>query len=97
MNQIFEQQFKIRYFETNKYRRATPISILTLLEETAASHILESGYSIYDLLKINIGWVLISGFIEMKNYPKYKENIIIKTWISSYTKINCYKGKFNPR
>ncbi len=91
MNQIYEQQYKIRYFETNKFMEATPISILTLLEETAASHILESGYNIYDLLKKNIGWVLISGFIEMKYYPKYKEDIIIRTWISSYSKITAIR------
>lgn len=64
---------------------ASPITILTLLEETAAEHCLSIGHSLYDLEKQNIGWVLTSGIIEMIRYPKYKENISIMTWLSKFS------------
>jgi acyl-ACP thioesterase len=69
----------------NKQGMASPITILTLLEETAAEHCLSIGHSLYDLEKQNIGWVLTSGIIEMIRYPKYKENISIMTWLSKFS------------
>ena len=83
---MYEQKFEIRYYEANKYKEATPATILTLLQETAASHCLSLGYGVYDLLEQNVGWVLLSGFFRMESYPEYKENITIKTWISQYSK-----------
>jgi acyl-ACP thioesterase len=62
---------------------------LTLLEETAAEHCYSIGYDLYSLEKQNIGWVLLSGVIDMVRYPKYKENITIRTWIS---KLSLVKG-----
>ncbi len=81
----FEKQFQLRYFEMNSHGEASPTTILTLLEETAADHCLAIGYGLYDLMeKYNIGWVLLSGYMEMERYPKYKEKITIQTWLSLY-------------
>lgn len=81
---MFEKQFNLRYFETGKYGEATPVTILTLLEETAADHCLSIGHSLYELLEKGIGWVLLSGRMVMERYPRYKETITIKTWLSSF-------------
>ncbi len=64
---------------------ATPVTMLTLLEETAAEHCLSIGHSLYHLLEKGIGWVLLSGRMVMERYPKYKEQITIKTWLSQLT------------
>lgn len=64
---------------------ATPVTILTLLEETAADHCLSIGHSLYDLLEKGVGWVLLSGRMVMDRYPAYKEKITIKTWLSELT------------
>ena len=85
MNTFFDQSYNLRYFETNKHGMASPTTILTLLEETAAEHCNNIGYDLYNLENQNIGWVLISGIIDMTRYPKYKENITIRTWLSKYT------------
>ena len=71
----------------NRYGEASPITILTLLEETASDHCSIIGHGLYDLLKQNIGWVLISGFMKINRYPKHKENITIRTWLSGYSEI----------
>jgi acyl-ACP thioesterase len=86
-----EKKFELRYFEMNKYGIATPTAILTLLEETAAEHSYKIDYSLYRLERQNIGWVLISGIIDMIRYPKYKEKITIRTWISKYTLVKGYR------
>ncbi|WP_445665861.1 acyl-[acyl-carrier-protein] thioesterase [Fodinibius sp. AD559] len=81
---MFEKEFDLRYFEMGQRGEATPVTILTLLEETAADHCLDIGHSLYDLLEKNIGWVLLSGRMVMERYPRYKEEITIKTWLSSF-------------
>jgi acyl-ACP thioesterase len=91
MENYFDKKFKLRYFEMNKYGMASPTTILTLLEETAADHCYDIGYGLYKLEKQNIGWVLLSGTINMVRYPAYKENIIIRTWISKYSLVRGYR------
>lgn len=70
---------------------ASPITILTLLEETAAAHSHDIDYCHYNLLSKNIGWILVSGTIEMVRYPRYRENITIRTWISKFTLVKEYR------
>ena len=91
MNTFFNQSYNLRYFETNKHGMASPTTILTLLEETAAEHCNNIGYDLYNLENQNIGWVLISGIIDMTRYPKYKENITIRTWLSKYSLVKGYR------
>lgn len=91
MKNYFEKQFELRYFEMNKFGEASSTAILTLLEETAADHCYVINHSLYDLEKQNIGWVLLSGFMEMNYYPKYKEKIVIRTWLSKYSTIKGFR------
>ena len=71
----------------NKFGEASPTTILTLLEETAADHCFSINHSLYDLEEQNIGWVVLSGVIKMDRYPRYREKITIRTWLSSYSTI----------
>src|SRR5665647_1089438 len=84
---MFEKQFDLRYLEMDQYGWASPTTILTLLEEAAADHCLSMKHSLYDLFNQNIGWVLLSGYMQMERYPLYKEKITIRTWISKFTDI----------
>ncbi|WP_321997486.1 acyl-ACP thioesterase domain-containing protein [Draconibacterium orientale] len=87
----FDKQFELRYFEMDKFGIASPSTILILLEETAADHCYSINHSLYQLEKQNIGWVLISGFLQMERYPHYKEKIIIRTWLSEYSAIKGFR------
>jgi acyl-ACP thioesterase len=91
MQHIFSRDFKLRYFEMNKHGMASPITILTLLEEAAADHCHTIGHSLYSLERQNIGWVLVSGSITMSRYPKYKETIKIQTWISKFSLVKGHR------
>lgn len=91
MGNYFEKNYRLRYFEMNKNGLAKPTALLTLMEETAAEHSYEIAHSLYTLERQNIGWVLISGTIDMLRYPSYRENIIIRTWISKFTLVKGYR------
>lgn len=75
----------------NKFGEASSTTILTLLEETAADHCYSINHSLYDLERQNIGWVLLSGIMEMDYYPVYKEKIVIRTWLSKYSAIKGFR------
>jgi medium-chain acyl-[acyl-carrier-protein] hydrolase len=85
MENYFENIFELRYSEMDKSGYASPTTILTLLEETAADHCYSIGTSLYNLREQGIGWVLLSGIIQMERYPTYKEKIVIRTWLSNYS------------
>ena len=87
----FDKSFELRYFEMNEFGVSSPTTILTLLEETAAEHCYSIDHSLYQLADKNIGWVLVSGIIQMDRYPKYKEKITIRTWLSEYSSIKGYR------
>ncbi|WP_424001357.1 acyl-[acyl-carrier-protein] thioesterase [Maribacter sp. IgM3_T14_3] len=87
----FDKAFELRYFEMNSLGNASPTIILTLLEETAADHCYAIKHSLFQLKNLNIGWVLVSGYMQMDRYPSYKEKITIRTWLSQYSKIRGYR------
>jgi acyl-ACP thioesterase len=91
MEHVFSKEFELRYFEMNKRGMASPTTVLTLLEETAADHCYAIGHSLYSLENQNIGWILISGSITMNRYPKYKETIKIQTWLSKFSLVKGYR------
>ena len=91
MENVFDKKYELRYFEMNKYGLASPTTMLTLLEETAAEHSHTINYGLYSLKRQNIGWVLISGILDMVRYPRYKETIAIRTWISKYTLVRGHR------
>ena len=91
MENYFDKEFELRYFEMNKSGEASPITMLTLLQETAADHCYSAGHSLFSLMSEDLGWVLLSGVMQMDRYPNYKEKIIIRTWISKYYAIRGFR------
>ncbi len=88
---MFEKTFNLRYFEMNKWGEASPLTIATLLEETASEHCNVINHGLFDLYAQNIGWVLLSGYMNIYRYPAFKEAITIRTWMSGYTATRGYR------
>ncbi|OYU94960.1 MAG: acyl-ACP thioesterase [Bacteroidetes bacterium B1(2017)] len=87
LENYYDSEFELRFFEMDKWGEASATTILTLLEETAANHCLSIDHSLYYLIEKQVGWVLRAGAMEMYRYPRYKEKITIRTWLSSYSAI----------
>lgn len=88
---MFEKQFDLRYFEMNKWGEASPLTIATLLQETASDHCDAIGYGLFDLYAQNIGWLLLSAYMHVNRYPLFKEKITIRTWMSHHTSTRSYR------
>jgi acyl-CoA thioesterase FadM len=91
MEHVFSKEFELRYYEMDKHGLASPTALLALLEEAAADHCHAIGHGVYDLERRNIGWVLVSGTINMRGYPKYKEIVTIRTWLSKISSVRGYR------
>lgn len=88
---FFEKDFQLRYFEMDRNGLASPVAILTLLEETASDHCMSINYGLPYLFTQDIGWLLLSGYMQIDRYPSFKEKITIKTWLSAYKNIRGYR------
>ncbi len=87
MENVFDSKFVINFYDLSQYNEATPMTMLRLLQETAGDHHFPIGENIIDLYRKNLGWVLLSGVMQFDRYPRYKEKITIRTWLSLYKSI----------
>ncbi|MCQ4924265.1 thioesterase [Tissierella carlieri] len=82
----YKKMFQIPYYDADKYRRATPIAILTYLGETSGAHTDHIGFGVDKLQALNYGWMLNRWKVKIRRYPNVKENITIETWTSGVDK-----------
>lgn len=80
----YSKNFEVQYYEINKYREATPISILNYLEETAISHSDSVGYGMERLYDDGVAWVLNRWHVVIDKYPMWSDKITIETWPSGF-------------
>ena len=74
MDNYFDKEFDLRYFEMDKTGEASPITMMTLLQETAADHCYVAGHSLFSLMSQNLGWVLLSGITAINELHKISVN-----------------------
>jgi len=72
--------FKIKSYDTDQNGNLTLPTILHFLQECAWNNARANGFGYEDLEKENVFWVLSKIFIEIDEYPKWKDDIKIKTW-----------------
>lgn len=101
----FPKEFEVRYFEVDQYQKATPVTILRYLEETAIAHSEAVGLGIKNLKEQGVAWILNRWSVKMERYPEWNEKIVVETWPSHFERfyatrqfiIRDYKGKLLGR
>jgi acyl-ACP thioesterase len=73
--------YKIRLYETDESSKLTFSTLCTFLEETANHHAVKLGYSVRDMLKNGITWVLLRFEVRLVgDMPSEGELITVRTW-----------------
>ncbi|MGE5458327.1 MAG: acyl-[acyl-carrier-protein] thioesterase [Methanococcaceae archaeon] len=81
---FFSEDFEIRYYECNKFKEASPTTVLEFLNEAAGMHSTSVGYG-YEALKQNGRvWLLNRWNLKVERYPKWEEKVSVKTWPSNF-------------
>ena len=87
--QEYTKKFNIPYYDTDKDGDIRPINILKYFGET-------SGEETDRLLEKNeiqgdYGWMLYRWKVQIAEYPKVKENIQVKTWVSKLDRFYAFR------
>jgi len=80
LKEFLEENISIRTNDADFNNRVKVNSIFIFLQDIAAEHAnkLHLGYD--DLIKKELGWVLSWIRVEIDEYPKFTDNIKVKTW-----------------
>ena len=80
---IFSKDWEINFTQCmpNEYLKYT--DLCNILQLTAASHSEIGGISFSDMQEFNQAWVLSRMRVEIKELPKWKDVVTVKTWINS--------------
>lgn len=87
---IYNQSFTIPYYESDKYGKLEPVSLLKYLGEVSMIHnILLVDHE--QMERLNYGWMLHRWKVIVDTYPKAGETIRIETWISEVDKFYAHR------
>ena len=74
------QNHTIPCYDTDASWRLKPASFMNLAQEAAGQHAVHLGFGYDDLIKSNTAWILSRVHIEFVDTPKWKDEVVLKTW-----------------
>ena len=80
METIFTEKYKVRSTQVNLNNHLGLYGILGMLQDIAAEHAAHLGFGYKELIQKGFFWALTQQKLKMKRYPKWNENVTIKTW-----------------
>ncbi len=80
---IWTEKVMIPSFMVNKDLEATFVTIGNLFQEAAGNHAIYRKLGYFDLKEQNMMWVLNRLKIQMIRFPKWREVVTLKTWVSA--------------
>jgi len=89
--EIFEQEYRIHYYEIDYKKRALITSLMNYLDDVATCQSERLGVSIDFLRERNLAWMLYKWDISIYNYPLFGEKIIVRTAPHSFYKYYAYR------
>ncbi len=80
MNSHWEEILRIRPYDVDSNNRLKISSFFNYMQDIAAAHADNLNVGWKALQKEGLFWVLSWIKIEVENYPKFEDNVLIKTW-----------------
>lgn len=80
MQTIFTENYKVRSTQINLNNQLGLYGVLGMLQDIAAEHASHLGFGYKELIKKGFFWALIQQKLRMYEYPKWNEQLTIKTW-----------------
>jgi len=82
MDLTYEQKYFIHTYEIDTEGRAQVLALLNFLQDAAGSHATRLGFSVPDLMKRGLTWVLSRYRVSISRYPRFFEEVTVTTWPS---------------
>lgn len=88
---IFEHKTRVDIEKVNSNSFVTNKGMLALLENVACMHSDTAGYGIREIPTTHLSWVQLNWRVQIIRRLKYGEEITIKTWAHSATKVSTLR------
>jgi medium-chain acyl-[acyl-carrier-protein] hydrolase len=79
---VFRKDYPIHTYETDVRGFVRPTALLNYLQDSAGEHAGRLGWSVPDLFKKNMTWVLSRYHLRMHRYPSVGRRLEVTTWPS---------------
>ena len=73
MNRIFTKRFRVHTYEVDFRAKALPLSLLNYFQDAAGDHAGDLGFSLFELLKKQLTWLLSRYHLKVFRYPALDE------------------------
>lgn len=82
MEKVFTRNYRVRYYEADFRGTLRPVTLLDYLQDAASGDSIRTGFSVMDLRKMNMTWVLSRYHVKIARYPEVGESLNVLTWRS---------------
>lgn len=82
INLTYQKEFLVHAYEVDFKGRARLVSMMNFLQDAAGDHAGALGFSVTDLVKENMTWVLSRYHVRVARYPSLGEKLVVETWPS---------------
>lgn len=89
--EVYEQLFNIDYSDIDASGKTSVVALLRFFSQVASMHVEQLGCGLTELLKINVGWVILNWRVKIYRKPLYAEKIIVKSWVRKIDKLYSYR------
>jgi medium-chain acyl-[acyl-carrier-protein] hydrolase len=87
-----EKEYFVHYFNTNNKLKLSIVALMQFFEDIALLQSEEREVGLNYYKKNNIAWVLNQFEIRIKEHPKYKDKIIVRTFPTSYLRFYAHRA-----
>lgn len=88
---VFENKTRVDISKVDSNALITNKGLLSLLENTACMHSDIAGFGIIDIPNTHLSWVQLNWEVQIFRRLKYGENVIIKTWARTSSKVSTLR------
>jgi len=86
LHNIHQLKYVVRPYDAGYLRVMRPGALLDYLQDAAFEHSVSKGFSVFDLIKRGLTWVLSRYHIVVKRYPMTGERVTVRTWYPGHQK-----------
>jgi medium-chain acyl-[acyl-carrier-protein] hydrolase len=87
-----DKEYFIHYFNTNHKLQLSIVALMQFFEDIALLQSEEREVGLDYYKENNIAWVLHQFEIRIKEYPKYKDKIVLRTFPTSYLRFYAHRA-----
>ncbi|MEC7276540.1 MAG: acyl-ACP thioesterase domain-containing protein [Bdellovibrionota bacterium] len=88
---VFEKTYDVNSINININKRLGLFGMLGILQDTGAIHAEHLGFGLEDMIKKNSFWVITQQKLKMQYWPKWQDQVLIKTWPRRIQGLKAYR------